>query len=119
MFYSYDFYTGPPTVKRFEPRFTSGAGVNPITKETEYWVGMSLNSKFDGEGMKKYGRPHLNLVVGMYMHTYVRICVHCILLDFGKCEGFQSVTPYRHTPCRCLQSNQQDDCWNFAPYLVL
>ena len=68
MFYSYDFNTGPPTTGRFEPRFTTGAGVNPVTKETEHWVGMSLNSKFDGEGMKKHGRPHLNLVVGMYMY---------------------------------------------------
>ena len=64
MFYSYGFHTGPSTSRSFEPRFTFGTGRSQISGETEHWVGMSFNSKYDGDGMKVHGRPHLNLAVG-------------------------------------------------------
>ena len=64
MFYSYNFSTGPQSTKRFEPRFTFGAGVNPTTCQKEEWIGMSLNSMYDGDGMKVHGRPHISLVIG-------------------------------------------------------
>ena len=65
MFYSYYFNTGPLSKKRFETRFKTGAGKNPVTKEEERWLGMSFNSMFDGKGIKTHGRPNLNVVIGM------------------------------------------------------
>ena len=80
MFYSYDFHTGPKATKRFEPRFTSGAGANPSTKQNQHWLGLSLCSKYDGEGMKEHGRPHLNLVIGnCTVPTYLCIGDHSVL----------------------------------------
>ena len=64
MFYSYYFDTGPLSKKRFEARFKTGAGKNPITSEEERWLGMSFNSMFDGKGMQTHGRPNLNVVIG-------------------------------------------------------
>ena len=64
MFYSYYFNTGPVSKKRFETRFKTGAGKNPITSAEERWLGMSFNSMFDGKGIKTHGRPNLNVVIG-------------------------------------------------------
>ena len=64
MFYSYFFPTGPRSTQTFEPRFTSGAGTHPISGKKEQWLGMSFNSKFDGDGIKEHGRPHLNVSIG-------------------------------------------------------
>ena len=91
MFYSYDFHTGPKATKRFEPRFTSGAGVNPTTKQEEHWLGMSLCSMYDGEGMKTHGRPHLNLVIGrcllfnnvVYIVIEIGRCTHAVQFALG------------------------------------
>ena len=67
MFYSYYFNTGPLSKKRFEIRFKTGAGKNPMTSDEEHWLGMSFNSMYDGEGMKTHGRPNLNVVIGAYV----------------------------------------------------
>jgi len=64
MFYSYYFNTGPLSKKRFEARFTTGVGKNPVTGQQEQWLGMSINSMFDGAGIKKHGRQPLNVVIG-------------------------------------------------------
>jgi len=31
----------------------------------QYWLSVNFNSKYDGEGIKKHGRPTLNLVVAL------------------------------------------------------
>ena len=64
MFYCYGFSTGKPVDAVLAPQFVSAIDKNPITNEEELWLGMTLNSKFDGAGMTEYGRPDLNLVVG-------------------------------------------------------
>ncbi|XP_065828395.1 uncharacterized protein [Oscarella lobularis] len=63
MFYCYGFSTGKPVDAVLAPQFVSAIDKNPITNEEELWLGMTLNSKFDGAGMTEYGRPDLNLVV--------------------------------------------------------
>ena len=64
MFYSYFFNTGLLSKKRFEAQFSTGASKNPVTGQEEQWLGMSINSMFDGTGMKKHGRSPLNVVIG-------------------------------------------------------
>jgi Ca-activated chloride channel family protein len=63
MFYCYGFPTGRATGLPFEPRFSSFVDKSPFTNESQQWVGMSLNSVYDGKGMEENGRPNLNLVV--------------------------------------------------------
>ena len=64
MFYSYSFATGARPAVAFEPRFVAGELANPVNLHKEHWLGMNLNSMFDGTGMKAHGRPDVNLVVG-------------------------------------------------------
>lgn len=87
MFYSYYFNTGPLSKKRFEARFKTGAGKNPLTGEEEHWLGMSFNSMFDGRGMKLHGRPSLNVVIGMW--SLLPKEQYCIL-------GFDMLSPIKH-----------------------
>ncbi|XP_062501858.1 uncharacterized protein LOC134178963 [Corticium candelabrum] len=63
MFYCYGFATGKATTVPFEPRFAALTDKSPFTNATQQWVGMSLNSMYDGKGMEKHKRPRLNLVV--------------------------------------------------------
>ncbi|XP_065174672.1 uncharacterized protein LOC135804677 [Sycon ciliatum] len=63
MFYSYAFPTGKRPPVAFEPRFVAGQLCNPVTTKAEHWLGMNLNSMFDGKGMEKHGRPDVNLVI--------------------------------------------------------
>ena len=65
MFYCYGFPTGPATGVPFEPRFSSFVDKSPFTNKSQQWIGMSLNSVYDGKGMDESSRPNLNLVVGM------------------------------------------------------
>eukprot|EP01117_Protostelium_nocturnum_P009975 TRINITY_DN3553_c0_g3_i1.p1 TRINITY_DN3553_c0_g3~~TRINITY_DN3553_c0_g3_i1.p1 ORF type:complete len:603 (-),score=245.46 TRINITY_DN3553_c0_g3_i1:95-1903(-) len=46
------------------PKFELGQDGSRIqSEEKEYWMGVNLNSKLDGEGIKKHGRPVLDLVI--------------------------------------------------------
>ena len=37
--------------------------LNPISEEMEYFVNVGLISKYDGEGIKKFGRPNAKIVI--------------------------------------------------------
>lgn len=67
MFYSYSFPTGKRPAVPFEPRFVAGELNNPVTTNKEHWLGMNLNSMYDGAGMQQHGRPDINLVIGRFL----------------------------------------------------
>jgi len=50
-----------PTCADFEPQFALGIAANPQTGITEHWLSVQFASTYDGDGMKKYGRPELSL----------------------------------------------------------
>ncbi|KAJ5079963.1 straightjacket isoform c [Anaeramoeba ignava] len=64
LFYEYYFSTGEiETEKILSTKTMCSITENPVDpKKTEYHVALALKSKFDGEGIVKYGRPPLNLV---------------------------------------------------------
>ncbi|KAJ5069768.1 straightjacket isoform c [Anaeramoeba ignava] len=64
IFSEYFFYCGKQEEKELLTTDTSTAiTMNPLTKEKEYFLSFGLKSKYDGEGIKKYGRPSLNLMI--------------------------------------------------------
>ncbi|KAJ5075863.1 straightjacket isoform c [Anaeramoeba ignava] len=64
IFSEYFFYYGKQEEKELLTTDTSTAiTINPLTKEKEYFLSFGLKSKYDGEGIKKYGRPPLNLMI--------------------------------------------------------
>lgn len=52
------------TKEAFEPQWVIGECINPFSsnQEKEYWLGLNFHSKFDGNGIKTYGRPKLQLI---------------------------------------------------------
>ena len=62
IFYNYFFKT-PQTDKDLEVCYSFGISKDPLSKsDTEYYLGIGLGSKLDGEGLRKHGRPNLNMV---------------------------------------------------------
>eukprot|EP00466_Bigelowiella_natans_P006578 jgi/Bigna1/88160/estExt_fgenesh1_pg.C_280194 len=51
------------TKSEFVPRFSHACTVNPETGAREYWSSVAFASKFNGAGIKKYGRPPVDLVI--------------------------------------------------------
>lgn len=56
-FYAHSFFSGPETKDQFVPYFALGK------YKQEYYMSVNFNSKFDGQGIVKYGRPDVHLVV--------------------------------------------------------
>jgi hypothetical protein len=47
----------------FKPRFTTSESVDPVTGNTEQWLGVNWQSRYDSAGMAALGRPDLDLVL--------------------------------------------------------
>lgn len=64
LFREYYFPIGPQTTKVFDANLHAAVSPDPFSKKLEHFVSIGLNSKYDGEGLKKLGgRPPLNLVI--------------------------------------------------------
>ncbi|KAJ5068475.1 straightjacket isoform c [Anaeramoeba ignava] len=64
LFYEYYFNTGKPETEKtvaVEPFYA--VTPNIYTNEKEYYISLALKSKYDGEGIKKFGRSPLNCVI--------------------------------------------------------
>lgn len=63
MFNEHFFAVGSETEKPFSCQWFTAVSPDPLSGEVEYWVGCGLRGRLDGEGIRKYGRPRLNLVL--------------------------------------------------------
>ena len=57
------FYTGSETEKILSCTYSTLISRDPFSNQTEYYMTVGLNSKYDGSGIKEFKRPPLNLVV--------------------------------------------------------
>ncbi|KAH3766674.1 von Willebrand factor type A [Pelomyxa schiedti] len=63
VFGNYFFETGEEKTELFSISTINAKCLNPITHELEYFIGLGLNSKYDGEGLSLYGRPTINVCI--------------------------------------------------------
>ncbi|KAH3759222.1 von Willebrand factor type A [Pelomyxa schiedti] len=63
VFGNYFFETGEEKTEMFSICAINAKCSNPITHELEYFIGLGLNSKYDGEGLSLYGRPTINVCI--------------------------------------------------------
>ncbi len=65
----------------FYPQY--GVSQNPITQEREYYIGLGFTSKYDGDGIKKYGRVPTKLIIVLdisgSMEGYMKIVKNTLL----------------------------------------
>ncbi len=83
-FYAHYFETGQAINKIFTPKYSLARVKNPLgsssstttteeEKDEEYWMSVHFNSKYDGDGIRKCGRPKLHLVVALDISGKIRI----------------------------------------------
>jgi len=63
VYYDYFFETGDKNEEVFSTSYSSAASPDPFSKQIEYYISVGLNSKYDGEGIRTFGRPPVKVLV--------------------------------------------------------